>query len=211
MWSGSFGGDGRMKKRTFDVLLAFSGIFLLAPLFHLVAFWIRACDGSPVFFRQERIGRGGVPFRIWKYRTMVPCGENRGAPLTVGNDERITALGKVLRKYKIDELPQLFNVLGGTMSFVGPRPEVPRYAALYSPGQRRVLELTPGITDPASIRFRRESELLAEVDDPEEYYVRVILPEKIRLNLEYGDRATLSGDFRIILCTLFPGLLPGTP
>lgn len=200
-----------MKKRAFDLFLALPGILLLAPLFHLVALWIRVCDGSPVFFRQERVGRGGVSFRMWKYRTMVPGGETRGGLLTVGDDARITAAGRILRKYKIDELPQLFNVLAGTMSFVGPRPEVARYVALYTPEQRRVLEMMPGITDPASIRFRRESELLADAGDPEDYYVRVLLPEKIRLNLEYGRRATLSGDLRVILCTLFPGLLPGTP
>ncbi|HPC04727.1 MAG TPA: sugar transferase [Syntrophales bacterium] len=200
-----------MKKRAFDLFLALSGILLLAPLFHLVGLWIRVCDGSPVFFRQKRVGRGGVPFRMWKYRTMVPGGETRGGLLTVGDDARITAAGRILRRYKIDELPQLFNVLSGAMSFVGPRPEVPRYVALYTPEQRRVLEMMPGITDPASIRFRRESELLADAGDPEDYYVRVLLPEKIRLNLEYGRRATLSGDLRIILCTLFPGLLPGTP
>lgn len=142
---------------------------------------------------------------------MVPDAEKRGALLTVGGDGRITALGKRLRGWKVDELPQLFNVLDGTMSLVGPRPEVARYVARYSPEERRVLDLMPGITDPASIRYRDESECLARAGDPEEYYVRVLVPEKIRLNLEYGKKATLSRDIRVILMTLIPRLPLRTP
>lgn len=193
-------------KRVFDLAAAFLGVLLLSPLFLAVALWVRVCDGSPVFFRQVRIGRGGDPFRMLKFRTMVPGAENRGALLTVGADGRITPTGKWLRRWKIDELPQLFNVLGGTMSFVGPRPEVARYVARYTPEQRSVLDRMPGITDPASIRYRDESELLARAGDPEDYYVRVLLPEKIRLNLEYGERATVSADVRVILKTLIPRL-----
>lgn len=196
-------------KRVFDLAAAFLGVLLLSPLFLAVALWVRVCDGSPVFFRQVRIGRGGDPFRMLKFRTMVPGAENRGALLTVGADGRITPTGKWLRRWKIDELPQLFNVLGGTMSFVGPRPEVARYVARYTPEQRSVLDRMPGITDPASIRYRDESELLARAGDPEDYYVRVLLPEKIRLNLEYGERATVSADVRVILKTLIPRLPPG--
>ena len=198
-------------KRSFDLAASFLGVVLLSPLLCAVALCIRVCDGSPVFFRQARVGRGGKPFRMWKFRTMVPDAEKRGALLTVGGDGRITALGKRLRGWKIDELPQLFNVLDGTMSLVGPRPEVARYVARYSPEERRVLDLMPGITDPASIRYRDESECLARAEDPEEYYVRVLVPEKIRLNLEYGKKATLSRDIRVILMTLIPRLPLRTP
>jgi len=198
-------------KRPFDLTASFLGVVLLSPLLCAVALGIRVCDGSPVFFRQARVGRGGKPFRMWKFRTMVPDAEKRGALLTVGGDGRITALGKRLRGWKIDELPQLFNVLDGTMSLVGPRPEVARYVARYSPEERRVLDLMPGITDPASIRYRDESERLARAEDPEEYYVRVLVPEKIRLNLEYGKKATFAGDIRVILKTLIPRLPLRTP
>ena len=198
-------------KRVFDLSASLLGVLLLGPLLLAVALWIRICDGSPVFFRQVRIGRGGKPFRMWKFRTMVPGAENRGALLTVGGDGRITPTGMRLRRWKIDELPQLFNVLDGTMSLVGPRPEVAPYVSCYSPEQRRVLELMPGITDPASIRYRDESECLARAGDPEEYYVRVLVPEKIRLNLEYGKKATLSRDIRVILMTLIPRLPLRTP
>ncbi len=198
-------------KRSFDLAASFLGVVLLSPLLCAVALGIRVCDGSPVFFRQARVGRGGNPFRMWKFRTMVPDAEKQGALLTVSGDGRITALGKRIREWKIDELPQLFNVLDGTMSLVGPRPEVARYVARYSPEERRVLDLVPGITDPASIRYRDESERLARAEDPEEYYVRVLVPEKIRLNLEYGKKATLTGDIRVILKTLIPRLPLRTP
>jgi len=198
-------------KRPFDLAASSLGVVLLSPLLCAVALGIRVCDGSPVFFRQARVGRGGKPFRMWKFRTMVHDAEKRGALLTVGGDGRITALGKRLRGWKVDELPQLFNVLDGTMSLVGPRPEVARYVARYSPEERRVLDLMPGITDPASIRYRDESERLARAEDPEAYYVRVLVPEKIRLNLEYGKKATLSRDIRVILKTLIPRLPLRTP
>lgn len=198
-------------KRSFDLAASFLGVVLLSPLLCAVALGIRVCDGSPVFFRQARVGRGGKPFHMWKFRTMIPDAEKRGALLTVDGDGRITALGKRIRGWKIDELPQLFNVLDGTMSLVGPRPEVARYVARYSPEERRVLDLMPGITDPASIRYRDESERLARAEDPEEYYVRVLVPEKIRLNLEYGKKATLTGDIRVILKTLIPRLPLRTP
>jgi len=193
-------------KRGFDLAASLLGVLLLGPLLSAVALCIRVCDGSPVFFRQVRVGRGGTPFRIWKFRTMVPGAESRGALLTVGGDGRITPTGMRLRRWKIDELPQLFNVLDGSMSLVGPRPEVARYVARYSPEQRRVLDMVPGITDPASIRYRDESKLLARAGNPEEYYIRVLLPEKIRLNLEYGKIATISRDIRVILKTLIPRL-----
>lgn len=189
-------------KRAFDRVSAGLGILLLAPLLGLIAVVIKLEDGGPVFFRQERVGYRGRPFRMWKFRTMVPDAESRGLPLTVGRDPRVTRIGGWLRRLKLDELPQLFNVWAGEMSLVGPRPEVPRYVALYGPEERRVLELVPGITDEASIRYAEESELLATVPDPERLYVDEIVPEKIRLNLEYAARATVWTDLRVILATL---------
>lgn len=164
---------------------------------------IKLDDKGPVFFRQERVGYKGRPFRIWKFRTMVVDAEKIGKPLTVGRDPRITRVGYWLRKFKLDELPQLFNVLVGEMSLVGPRPEVPKYVALYTPEQRKVLDLVPGITDPASIKYRDESEILGRSPDPDRTYLEEIMPEKIRLNLEYAAHATVWSDFIIVLKTLF--------
>jgi len=188
-------------KRLFDVFGAAAGLLALWPLFMIVALLIKRDDGGSVFFRQERVGRGGKLFRIWKFRTMVVDAEQRGKPLTIGRDPRLTSIGYSLRKFKIDELPQLVNVLAGEMSLVGPRPEVPRYVDQYTPAQREVLLMIPGITDPASIKFSHESELLATAQDPEALYVTEIMPEKIRLNLEYRDRANIIQDFLIILRT----------
>lgn len=194
-----------MGKRLFDLFWALLGLALLWPLFLGVALAIRMGDGGPVFFRQLRVGRYGKPFRIWKFRTMCTGAEQKGRSITVGQDARITRIGRWLRASKVDEVPQLLNVLAGTMSFVGPRPEVPRYVELYSEAQRAVLDLRPGITDLASIRFRRESEILAEASDPDRIYTDRIMPEKIRLNLFYAARANVVRDFQIILVTL--GLL----
>jgi lipopolysaccharide/colanic/teichoic acid biosynthesis glycosyltransferase len=163
---------------------------------------IKLDDGGAVFFRQVRVGRDGRLFRVWKFRTMIANAEQRGGPLTVGEDPRTTRIGRWLRRSKLDELPQLFNVLAGEMSLVGPRPEVPRYVALYSPDQRRVLDLVPGITDPASIVYRHESDLLARAPDPERHYIAVIMPEKIRINLAYAARATWWTDLVVVLDTL---------
>jgi len=189
-------------KRWFDFFWSVVGLCLSWPIFVLIALVIKLEDGGPVFFRQERVGWRGRPFRIWKFRTMVVGAEKLGRPLTVGKDPRITRVGHWLRKTKLDELPQLINVLCGEMSLVGPRPEVPRYVDLYSTDQRRVLELKPGITDPASIIFRNESEVLAQVENPERYYLEVIMPEKIRLNLEYAKQASIWSDIRVILQTI---------
>ena len=194
------------SKRAMDVCGALLGFIVLAPLFALVGVAIAiAGRGGPVFFAQERVGRGGVSFRMWKFRTMVVDAERGGAQLTVGADPRITGVGRWLRHFKLDELPQLLNVLRGEMSLVGPRPEVPRYVALYTAKQRAVLDLVPGITDPASIRYSDESTELARSDDPERLYVDEIMPEKIRLNLEYAERATPWSDAMVVLSTL--GLL----
>jgi lipopolysaccharide/colanic/teichoic acid biosynthesis glycosyltransferase len=189
-------------KRTLDLVGAGAGVVLLSPLLLVVALLVKAEDGGPVFFRQERVGYRGRPFRIWKFRTMVPEAEARGLPLTVGRDVRVTRVGAWLRRLKLDELPQLFNVLAGDMTLVGPRPEVPRYVASYGVEQRRVLELVPGVTDEASIRYLDESAMLAAAVDPERMYVDEIIPEKIRLNLAYAAHATVWTDLRVILATV---------
>ncbi len=198
-------------KRVMDVCGSLLGLLVLTPLFLLVAVAIavdvRDGAGGPVLFAQDRVGRDGVSFRMWKFRTMRVNAERAGAPLTVGADPRITRVGRWLRRLKLDELPQLYNVLRGEMSLVGPRPEVPRYVELYSDAQRAVLGLVPGITDPASIRFRDEASELARAADPERFYIEEIMPEKIRLNLEYAGRATPWSDLRVVLSTV--GLLAG--
>jgi lipopolysaccharide/colanic/teichoic acid biosynthesis glycosyltransferase len=189
-------------KRTLDLVGAGAGVLLLSPLFVLVALLVKVEDRGPVFFRQERVGYRGRLFRIWKFRTMVCDAEARGLPVTVGRDPRVTRVGACLRRLKLDELPQLFNVLVGHMTLVGPRPEVPRYVASYSAEQRRVLELVPGVTDEASIRYVAESALLAAALDPERVYLSEIVPDKIRLNLAYAAHATVWSDVRVILATL---------
>jgi lipopolysaccharide/colanic/teichoic acid biosynthesis glycosyltransferase len=191
-----------LAKRACDVIGAAGGVVLLAPGFLVIALLIKAEDGGPVFFRHERVGHRGRPFRMWKFRSMVPDAEARGLPLTVGRDPRVTRVGAWLRRLKLDELPQLFNVLVGDMTLVGPRPEVPRYVACYSAAQRRVLELVPGVTDEASIRYVDEGRLLAGATHPERFYVDEIMPEKIRLNLAYAARATRWTDLGVIFATL---------
>ena len=194
-------------KRTFDMIWATVGLLLLWPLFLFVGLLIKLEDGGSIFFRQRRVGRHGHTFRMWKFRTMLVDAELKGSALTVGRDPRITRVGHWLRATKIDELPQLLNVWTGEMSLVGPRPEVQKYVDLYSVGQRQVLGLRPGITDLASVKYRRESDLLAASSDPDRTYVEEIMPEKIRINLEYAAQASAWKDFRVILLTL--GLWPG--
>jgi lipopolysaccharide/colanic/teichoic acid biosynthesis glycosyltransferase len=195
-----------MAKRTFDLFWSLLGLALLSPLLVLVALAVKLEDGGPVFFRQSRIGRGGGPFRIWKFRTMVVDAERLGRSITVGEDPRITRAGRFLRRTKLDEFPQLLNVVAGDMSLVGPRPEVPKYVDLYTEDQRAILALRPGITDLASIKYRHESELLAEAQNPDETYVQTILPDKLRINQAYAAQAGLWSDFLVILATL--GLYP---
>ena len=189
-------------KRIFDLFWATVGLLLLWPLFLVIAGLIKLEDRGPVLYRQSRIGWKGRPFWIWKFRTMVVNADRVGPALTVGRDIRITRVGQWLRATKIDELPQLFNVWMGEMSLVGPRPEVSKYVDLYSPEQRRVMELKPGITDSASVKYRRESDLLGASEDPEWVYIHEVMPEKIRINLTYAKNATLWTDFRVILQTL---------
>ncbi|MFT3956827.1 MAG: sugar transferase [Piscinibacter sp.] len=190
-----------MAKRMFDLAVASLGLLLLSPLFLLIALAIRLDSPGPVFYRQERVGRGGRPFRIHKFRTMRDGAG--GAQITVGADARITRVGAFLRRSKLDELAQLIDVLEGTMSLVGPRPEVPRYVAMYPAALRdKVLSVRPGITDIASIEYRQESELLARAADPEREYVEVVMPAKLRLAAAYVDQASLATDIRLILRTL---------
>jgi lipopolysaccharide/colanic/teichoic acid biosynthesis glycosyltransferase len=195
-----------MGKRLFDVLGAAVSLMLLAPLMLLVAVAVRLDSPGPVLFRQERVGRHGRPFRIHKFRTMQVDATGRGPLLTASGDPRVTRVGAALRRHRLDELPQLVDVLKGDMSLVGPRPEVPRYVALYPPDLReRVLAVRPGITDPSSLDFLDEGELLARAADPEREYVDVILPRKLRRAADYADRATFATDLRVIGRTL--GLL----
>ena len=190
-----------MAKRLFDLIASALGLLLLSPLLFGLALWIRLDSPGPVFFRQERVGRGGRPFRIHKFRTMVHGAA--GLPLTVGADARITRAGRVLRRTRLDELPQLLDVLRGEMSLVGPRPEVPRYVALYPAGLReRALAVRPGITDPASLAFIDEAERLARAADPEREYVEVILPLKVRAAADYAEHATLWSDLKVLARTL---------
>ena len=192
-----------MPKRLFDLCCAAAGLVLLVPVLAAVALWVVWDSPGPAFFRQQRVGRAGRLFHIVKFRTMHPRAETAGPPLTVGADGRITRAGHWLRRTKIDELPQLFNVLLGQMSLVGPRPEVPRYVALYPDDLRTlVLSVRPGITDRASIEFRDESTLLGQSSDPERTYVEQILPIKLRYGADYARSHTLRGDLAIILRTL---------
>ncbi|WP_292706249.1 MULTISPECIES: sugar transferase [unclassified Nostoc] len=191
-----------MAKRIFDLLFALIGIFIMSPLFFTIAIWIKLDSPGNVLFRQIRIGRFGREFSIYKFRTMVADAESRGKQITVAKDTRITRSGQFLRKYKLDELPQLFNVVKGEMSLVGPRPEVPKYVAYYTAEQRRVLDVLPGITDPASIKFRNESELLKDTANPEYIYINEIMPQKLELNMQYLGQDNLGFTLLIILKTL---------
>ncbi|HEV2495904.1 MAG TPA: sugar transferase [Terriglobia bacterium] len=189
-------------KRCVDVIVSFSGLVLLGPFFLLIELLIKLDSPGTVFYRGVRVGRFGKTFRIFKFRTMVANADALGGPSTPEDDPRVTPIGRWLRKYKVDELPQLINVLKGEMSLVGPRPEVSEEVALYSAEERRLLSVTPGITDWASIRFRREGEILRGSPDPHEAYRQKIRPEKLRLGLEYVNRRSFSVDLRIMLATL---------
>lgn len=190
-------------KRLFDLGFTVPGLLVLAPLLAAIALWVKLDSPGPVFFRQTRVGLKGKLFRIYKFRTMVADAERLGRPLTVGGDARITNSGAFLRKYKLDELAQLFNVLAGDMSLVGPRPEVPKYIALYPDAVRQaVLSVRPGITDFAAIEYKDENALLAGAADPERVYVERILPAKQAYYLKYVAEQNLLLDLRLILATL---------
>jgi lipopolysaccharide/colanic/teichoic acid biosynthesis glycosyltransferase len=189
-------------KRIFDIIFSAIMLMMLSPLFLVIAISIMLDSRGGVFFGQIRVGKNERPFKLWKFRTMRPGSEKKGQ-LTVGaRDNRITKSGYVLRKYKMDELPQLWNVFVGEMSMVGPRPEVPRYVDMYNNEQKRVLSIKPGITDYASLLYFSESELLAKSTDPEKTYIAEIMPAKLKLNLEYVQKHSFGGDLRIIVKTV---------
>jgi lipopolysaccharide/colanic/teichoic acid biosynthesis glycosyltransferase len=190
-----------MTKRIFDFVAALLGLLMLAPLFVAVGLWIKCDSRGPVFFLQQRVGKGGAPFNIVKFRTMVD--DTYDSALTIGNDKRITRAGRFLRRHKLDEFPQLLNVITGSMSLVGPRPEVPRYVACYPPEVRtEVLSVAPGITDWASIYYKEENALLGRSSNPEQAYLDTILPAKLQYNLRYVHERSFWNDMRIIFTTL---------
>lgn len=190
-----------MLKRCFDIVCSAFGLVLLCPLFLGVAIWIKLDSEGPVFYRQVRVGRKNVDFRIFKFRSMVVNSDKKGLITVGGKDARVTTAGYYIRKYKIDELPQLINVFVGDMSFVGPRPEVRKYVDLYTTEQLHVLDVRPGITDAASIKYRNENDLLAAQSNPEQYYIQVVMQDKLRINLEYVASHTLIGDIKLIFKT----------
>lgn len=192
-----------MMKRALDIGGAILGLTFLAPILVVIAAAIKCDSPGPVFFLQERIGRGFRPFRIYKFRTMVADAPQGGSAITVGEDPRITRVGRVLRRLKLDELPQLLNVLKGEMSFVGPRPEVSRYVDLYRDDYAEILRMAPGITDLASLKYRNEAQLLGQATNPEQFYVQDILPEKIKLAKEYLCNTSVAFDLRVICLTLW--------
>ena len=190
-------------KRLFDIVASGLGLVFLSPLFLLLAIWIKLDSKGPVFYRQVRVGRYNRDFRIFKFRSMR-MGSDKGSLVTIGDrDSRITRSGYIIRKLKLDELPQLINVFVGDMSLVGPRPEVRHYVDYWTEQQLHVLDVRPGITDPASIRFRNENELMAKAQDPERYYIDVIMQEKLRLYLEYVAHHSFWGDITIIFQTFW--------
>jgi lipopolysaccharide/colanic/teichoic acid biosynthesis glycosyltransferase len=188
-------------KRLLDLVVAVPAAIALLPLFIAIAIRIKLDSRGPVFFRQQRVGQFGRSFDIFKFRTMTVGAEKEGSQITIGKDRRITRSGDFLRKYKLDELPQLFNVIRGEMSLVGPRPEVPRYIEQYDEEQRRILAFKPGITSPASIAFSNEGELLNQHPDPERFYRTELMPAKLRLDLNYAQRATFWSDCAMIAKT----------
>ena len=190
-------------KRLFDIVASGLGLIVLSPLFLVLAIWIKLDSKGPVFYRQVRVGYKNKDFRIFKFRSMR-VGADKGSLLTIGgHDPRVTRSGYFIRKFKFDELPQLINVFLGDMSLVGPRPEVRHYVDYWTPEQMHVLDVRPGITDPASIKFRNENELMEQAEDPEKYYIEVIMQEKIKLYLEYVEKHSFLYDIGLIFKTFW--------
>ena len=190
-------------KRLFDIVASGLGLIVLSPLFLILAIWIKLDSIGPVFYRQVRVGYKNKDFRIFKFRSMR-VGADKGSLVTIGgHDPRVTRSGYFIRKFKFDELPQLINVFLGDMSLVGPRPEVRHYVDYWTPEQMHVLDVRPGITDPASIKFRNENELMAKAEDPEKYYIEVIMQEKIKLYLEYVEKHSFFYDIALIFKTFW--------
>ncbi len=190
-----------MVKRMLDVIVAAVGLIVLSPLFVLLAIWIKLDSQGPVLYRGERVGKGGRLFRMYKFRGMLDGPAQTGPRITARGDPRVTRAGRLLRRSKLDELPQLLNVLRGEMSLVGPRPEDPRYVALYSPEQRRVLSVRPGITSPASIAYRDEEAMLGN-DNVDDLYTRVVMPRKLEMDLAYIEHMDLWSDLKVIAMTI---------
>lgn len=188
-------------KRLFDIIASSLGLIVLSPLFLVLALWIKADSKGPVFYRQTRVGKDNRDFRLYKFRSMRPDSDRLGLITVGGRDPRVTRSGYYIRKYKLDEFPQLINVLKGEMSLVGPRPEVRKYVDMYTPQQMKVLSVKPGITSLASIRYRNENEILAAADDPDRCYIEQVMPDKLRIDLEYVGNASLANDIRLILST----------
>lgn len=191
-----------MLKRIFDILASFFGIIILLPLFIIIILLMIVTSGFPIFYLQTRVGKNGKDFQLFKFRTMHLNADKKGLLTVGGKDPRVTNIGYYLRKYKLDELPQLFNVLFGTMSLVGPRPEVRKYVDLYSDEQRKVLSVRPGITDFASLEFINENDLLAKSNNPEQTYINEIMPTKLALNARYIKQQGVLTDLKIILSTV---------
>ncbi|MBO6117992.1 MAG: sugar transferase [Bacteroidales bacterium] len=188
-------------KRAFDIIFSFFGLLILSPVFIILSFAVGLTSKGGVFYKQKRVGRYNKDFILYKFRSMR-VGADKGSLITIGGrDSRITKVGYFIRKFKLDELPQLFNVLIGDMSFVGPRPEVRYYVDMYTKQQMQVLNVRPGITDPASIAYRNENELLEQQDNPKQYYIDVIMPDKLNINLEYINSRTFLSDIKVIFQT----------
>lgn len=190
-------------KRLFDIIASFWGLCILLPVFVILAIWIKCDSKGPVFYRQVRVGRNNKDFRLFKFRSMRVGADKKGLITVGGHDPRVTRSGYYIRKYKLDEFPQLINVLIGDMSLVGPRPEVRKYVDLYTPEQMHVLDVRPGVTSLASIRYRNENELLSKAENPDQYYVDVIMQDKLAIDLEYVREASLGYDIQLIFKTFW--------
>jgi lipopolysaccharide/colanic/teichoic acid biosynthesis glycosyltransferase len=188
-------------KRLFDIISSGTGLILLSPVFLFLAIWIKLNSKGPVFYKQVRVGKNGKDFKIFKFRSMHLGADKKGLITVGGRDPRVTRPGYYIRKYKLDEFPQLINVFAGNMSIVGPRPEVRKYVNLYTEEQLKVLSVKPGITDIASIKYRNENELLEKADDPDKMYIEVIMPDKLRYNLEYIKQQSFLYDIKLVLLT----------
>lgn len=189
-------------KRFFDVVLSIIGLVFLCPVFLFLAIWIKLDSKGPIFYKQIRVGKNGVDFELFKFRSMKLDADKKGLLTIGGRDPRVTKSGYFIRKYKLDEFPQLINVLNGTMSLVGPRPEVRKYVNLYNKEQLNVLNVQPGITDYASIKYRNENDILAKSENPEKTYIEEIMPEKLQLNQQYIKEVSLFTDVKLILLTI---------
>lgn len=190
-------------KRLFDVVCSFFGLLVLSPLFVFLSLWVGLGSKGGVFYKQKRVGRFNKDFTLYKFRSMRVGADKKGLLTIGGKDSRVTKAGFFIRKYKLDELPQLLNVLKGDMSFVGPRPEVRKYVDMYTERQLKVLDVRPGITDLASIKYKNENDLLATADNPEQYYIDVVMQDKLALNLQYIETRTFLGDIKLIFRTIF--------